>query len=255
MTNILKSGLPDNYHGFKINSGYRTALDIMEILEDPRINKQSTVERLAAYMAAISLLFVDSDVYTQDKLGLDDAINGLFWFLNCGNNDNVLNYWKRTGIAPDVDDNAFDINEYNDGAADTVVIEQDVNGKKTLKEVSRYSILSFNAPDGTVRYIKRANGEPDLVSLFEDADLIYSGFYRVFGIDLSVDNIHWFKFSVLLAELEATEGTLLANKIKLRSFDANNYKGKQYKDFVAKMLKARYESRVLGILPYIDRSD
>ena len=72
---------------------------------------------------------------------------------------------------------------------------------------------------------------------------------------MAIDDIHWFKFSILLAELEATEGTLLANKIKLRSFDANNYKGKQYKEYVAKMLKARHDSRVLGILPYIDRSD
>jgi hypothetical protein len=255
VNNILINGLPNAYKGYSLNTGFKTALSIMELLDDPRLNKNSERERLAAYIAAISILFKDQDVFAANKLGLDGAINGLMWWLNCGNDDKVVNYWKSTGIAPDIDDNAFDICDYNKPATDIITIEKH-NGEKTeFVDVTRYSVLSFEAPDGTTRYMRRANGEPDLISLYEDADLIYSGFIRVFGIDLAVEDIHWFKFSLLLAELETVEGTLLANKIKLRSFDSSDYQGKEYAKYRGKMEQAKSKNRVLGILPYIDKGE
>ena len=154
---------------------------------------------------------------------------------------------------PDVDDNAFDPVEYKNGEDEYIDIEDiDKDGKRTIKKVTRYSILSFTAPDGTTRYVKKANGDKDLVSLYEDAEFIYSGFYKIFNIDLATAKLHWFTFCYLLSELEATENTALANKIKLRSFNPADYKGKNYAEYRNKMSKAQHSNRVLGILPYVD---
>ena len=253
MNNILISGLPISYKGYSLNTGYREALSILNLLEDPRINKKSDSERLAAYIAAFSILYVDSDIFSDRKLGIVESINGLNWWLSCGHIDRVENYWRKNGIAPDIEDNAFDIKDYNAPDNDIITVEQTIGNEHKFVEMTKYSTLSFEAPDGTTRYFKRSNGEPDLISLYEDAELIYSAFLRIFNIDIMDNNIHWFKFSMLLAELEATEGTAFADKIKLRSFNPDNYKGKEYNDYRGKMLKAKHDNRVLGILPYVYR--
>ena len=254
MHNILLDGLPSAYKGYALNTDYRVALRIQEILEDPRLDKDSDIEKMAAYMVAISYLFVDKQsVVDPDKLGLADAINALFWWLSCGKTDRVENYWRRTGIAPDVDDNAFDQVDYEKGQDDMIDVEYvDIDGIKKIKRATKYSIIAFDAPDGTTRYMRRANGDRDLVSLYEDSELIYSGFYKIYHIDLATASLHWFTFCYLLSELEITEGAAINSKIHIRSFNPDDYKGDNYREYRSKMLRARQENRVLGILPYID---
>ena len=254
MFNVLTKGLPNDYKGFELDTSFRTALRIQEILDDPRYNTGSQIQRMAAFIAAISLLYKDKDVVEQDKLGINGAIKGILWWLSCGNDDRVENYWKSTGIMPDVESIEFDSDDYNSEETDMITIDYtNGDGSVVEKEVSKYAILKFKAPDGTFRYKREKRGEPELLSMYEDNQLIYSGFYVKFGIDLASDDIHWFTFCMLLAELESTDGTALYNKIKVRSFNPADYKGKGYAEYRNKMEQEKKKSRVLGILPYIDK--
>lgn len=256
MYNLLIDGAPDNYKGFKINTDFRVALRIQELLEDPILLSGSTVDRMAAYRVAISLLYTDAAKILDEELSFDVAIEGLRYWLSCGNDDPVTSYWKREGIMPDVEDITFDLEDYNKPASDLIDVEtHDANGNAKIVKKTKYSIVSFLAPDNTVRYRRIANGDPDLVSLYEDSELIFSGFYKCFGIDLTTAQLHWFKFCWLLAELECAEDTALYKKINIRSFDPSDYKDKQYADYRAKMERNKQRNKVLGILPYIDRGN
>lgn len=252
MFNILTHNLPNEYRGHEINTSFKVALRIQELLDDPRLKRDSSIERTAAYMVAVSLLYKEEDIL-KNKLSLQEAISGVFWWLSCGDTDKVERYWRKNKIVPDIDDNAFDIKDYNAVEDDYIDIETtDDTGKKTTKKVTRYSILAFDAPDNTTRYFKRANGDPDVISLYEDNSLIYSGFYKIYGIDLASEDLHWFKFCWLLSELEMTEGTAIYEKIRVRSFNPADYKGKQYDEYRSKMSRIKNDNRVLGILPYKD---
>ena len=253
MYNLFIDGAPTSYKGYEINTDYRVALQIQEILEDPRLQNGSEVEKMAAYMVAFSLLYKDETVFKDDKLGFRGALDGISWWLSCGNSDKVINYWKRTGIMPDIESNEFDINDYNNPSDDLIDVERyDTDGKLILSKATRYSIIAFDAPDGTVRYKRKSNGQQDLMSLYEDAELIYSGFYKIYNIDLCSDKLHWFKFCWLLSELETTEGTALQSKIHIRAFNPADYKGKEHAEYRSKMEKLKHDNRVLGILPYMD---
>lgn len=255
MYDFLTQPLPTKYKGLELNTSFRSALRAQEVLDDPRLVNGSQQDKLAAYYAAFLFIYKDANAALAE-LGLPGAIDGLSWWLSCGNNDSVENYWLRTRIMPDVDSNSFSLDDYNDPSDGMINIETvNPDGTRSLKQVSKYATLAFNAPDGTTRYARETRGDPALLSLYEDNRIIYSGFYKTFGIDLSSGELHWFVFSALLAELELTEGTALNSRIKTRSFDPDDYKGKAHAEYRAKMLKAKHESRVLGILPYIDREE
>lgn len=251
MFNVLLNTAPDNYKGYSINTSFKTALKVQHILEDPQYNNGSQIQRMAAFLAAFSLLYKDEDIISQDKLGFSGAIEGLFWWLSCGNDDKVENYWRNTGIMPDIESNEFDLDDYNSTASDNITIDYTLgNGTVEEREVSKTAILCFKAPDGTIRYKKEVRGEPETVSLYEDSSLIYSGFYRLYGLDLFREDIHWFTFCMLLAELESTEGTALSNKEKIRSFKPEDYKGSAYADYRKRMEQNKAKARLLGIMPY-----
>lgn len=251
MFNPLIDGAPSSYRGHELNTDFRVALQIQEILEDPRLIGGSEVEKMAAYLVAFSLLYKEKDI--ANTFGIQNALDGVTWWLSCGRDDHVINYWRRTGIMPDIDSNEFDQQDFNKPVSDMIDIEsRDENGKPIVKQVSRYSILAFDAPDGTVRYVKKSNGDPDLVSLYEDAELIISGFYKIYNIDLCSCDLHWFKFCWLLSELETTENTAINSKIKARSFDPSAYRDKNYAEYRNKMNQVKHDNRVLGILPYVD---
>ena len=210
---------------------------------------------MAAYYAAISFIYKNAQKAIE-TLTLSGAIDGLIWWLSCGNNDRVENYWRNTRITPDIDSYSFSKDDYDSPPDDYVDVEhRQPDGTVTTEHLTKFAILAFDAPDGTTRYKKESRGEPELISLYEDNMLIYSGFYKVFGIDLGTTELHWFTFSALLAELECTEGTMLNSKIKTRSFNPNDYKGKEHAEYRRRMLKAKSENRVLGILPYIDKKE
>lgn len=255
MYDFLTQPLPTKYKGLELNTSFRSALRAQEVLDDPRLVNGSQQDQLAAYYAAFSFIYKDVNAALAE-LGLPGAIDGLSWWLSCGNNDKVENYWINNRIMPDVDSNSFSLDDYNSPKDEFIDIERvKPDGTKCIEHASKYATLAFNAPDGTTRYARETRGDPALLSLYEDNRIIYSGFYKTFGIDLSSGELHWFIFSALLAELELTEGTALNNKIKTRSFDPDDYKGKAHAEYRAKMLKAKHESRVLGILPYIDREE
>lgn len=255
MFNILTQMLPTSFKGQQLNTSFRNALRAQELLEDPRLLNGSQDDQLAAYYAAISFIFTSPDDAIS-SLSLEGVLSGLSWWLSCGNNDKVESYWLRNRVAPDLDSPSFSLNDYNTPPDDYITVEhRQPDGSVTTEKLTRYAILAFDAPDGSVRYKKESRGEPDLLSLYEDNQLIYSGFYKVFGIDLGVTDLHWFTFSALLAELECSEGTLLNSKIKTRAFNPDDYKGKEHAEYRKKMLKAKSESRVLGVLPYVDKKE
>ena len=253
MFNFLTQKLPSSYKGFQLNTSFRNALRAQEVLEDPRLINGSQESQMAAYYAAISFIYTDPDAALA-SLGWSGVLSGVTWWLSCGHDDRVEEYWLKNRIAPDLDSPGFSLRDYNTPPDDYVEVEhRQPDGSVTKEKLTRYAILAFDAPDGSVRYKKESRGEPDLLSLYEDNQLIYSGFYKVFGIDLGASDLHWFTFSSLLAELECTEGTLLQGKIKTRAFNPADYKGKAHAEYRKAMLKAKNESRVLGVLPYIDK--
>lgn len=54
----------------------------------------------------------------------------------------------------------------------------------------------------------------------KDADLIYAGFMQQYGIDLQADNMHWWKFMILLENLGSN--TRLNKVMEYRTIDTNN---------------------------------
>ena len=54
----------------------------------------------------------------------------------------------------------------------------------------------------------------------KDADLIYAGFMQQYGIDLQVEDMHWWKFMILLENLGS--GTRLNRIMEYRTIDTNS---------------------------------
>ena len=54
----------------------------------------------------------------------------------------------------------------------------------------------------------------------EDADLIYAGFMQQYGIDLQEENMHWWKFMILLENLGSE--TRLQKIMEFRTLDTGN---------------------------------
>jgi hypothetical protein len=54
----------------------------------------------------------------------------------------------------------------------------------------------------------------------KDADLIYAAFMQEYGIDLNEQDMHWWKFMILLENISAD--TRLAKVIEYRTIDVNN---------------------------------
>ena len=152
---------------------------------------------------------------------------------------------------PDIDDIVFDIDDYYKPPTDLITVDTiQADGSIKQETVSKTAILSFRAPDGTIRYKKETRGDAASLSIYEDSSKIYAAFYSKYHIDLGNADLHWFKFCSLLSEIESTEGTAIYETIKIRNFNPEDYKGKGYESYRAKMLKARDNARVLGILPY-----
>lgn len=57
-----------------------------------------------------------------------------------------------------------------------------------------------------------------------DSKLLYSGFMRTYGIDLSSTRMHWFKFCALMSDLS---DTAFSTVVDYRSMDISELKGKQ----------------------------
>lgn len=265
MFNPLTDKLPDSYRGYKVNTSFRQAIKAMQIIESPLIrmmndkscelSSDEALQSLALLNEAIDCIFYDNLICSDDKLGFDGALQGVLWWLNCGLDDAVENYWVRERITPDIDDVSFSMDSFLSGTSDTVMITKQSAGDEApeLISVSRYSIFSFKAPDNTIRYKIINNAEPEKFSLYEDRFLVYSAFYKLFKVDLGTSDMHWFTFSYLLSEVMQSDNTFLGKKIEARSFDDSAMSAKEKKQqrkYVDGMNKRKNESRVLGIIPF-----
>lgn len=256
MFNPLIDHFPTEYRGFKINTSFRAALEAIEILDDPSYDKNDEQQSEAAHLAALDCIFVDKDIFSASKLGLEGAIKGLYWWISCAKTDKVERMWKKWRFAPDVDDVKFTWELWNKKDDDKIVVKEN-NGDNTFttEEVDKVCVYRFIAPDGTIRYYRKWNGTAPAYDFYEDRELIYSGFYKVFNIDLDTAELHWFKFNMLFIELLHTEGTMLNSEAVVRSFDASNYDRKTQKDYIRKREKDKSEHKLLGILPYIKKQE
>lgn len=66
-----------------------------------------------------------------------------------------------------------------------------------------------------------------------DADLIFSGFYQQYKIDLTESNMHWWKFKALLNGL--SDETQFMKVVQYRCTDLSKIKDKEQKKFYSKM--------------------
>ena len=87
--------------------------------------------------------------------------------------------------------------------------------------------------DDSVSQSKR----PPLFSFSQDADVIYASFMRLYGIDLTRQDLHWYTFCALLSSL--SEENPFAAVVKIRSFDESSVKDPSRRAKIAE-LKARF---------------
>ena len=88
----------------------------------------------------------------------------------------------------------------------------------------------------TKRFPRKITGVNDKQPFdFEkDAELIYAGFVQQYGIDLQTENMHWWKFMILLENLGSD--TRLNRVIEYRTIDtANRNLSKQEREFYRAM--------------------
>lgn len=71
--------------------------------------------------------------------------------------------------------------------------------------------------------------------LVEDFDLVWGAFKSEFGIDLTEESMHWWKFRALLASL--SEDCRFLKIVGYRSVDLGSIKDKQTREFYMKMKK------------------
>lgn len=79
--------------------------------------------------------------------------------------------------------------------------------------------------------------QPPLFSFVQDADVIYASFLRLYGIDLTCQDLHWYTFCALLSSL--SEENPFAAVVKIRSFDESTVKDPARRVKIAE-LKARF---------------
>jgi hypothetical protein len=85
-----------------------------------------------------------------------------------------------------------------------------------------YWFFSCGREKGKKRFPRKIAGINDKQPFdFEkDADLIYAGFMQQYGIDLQTEDMHWWKFMILLENLGS--GTRLNKVMEYRTIDTNN---------------------------------
>ena len=92
-------------------------------------------------------------------------------------------------------------------------------------------LLDFFAgmPKGT----SGGNGKKKVFDFTEDAEYIFTSFFREYGIDLSETSMHWYKFLALLGGL--SEESRLKKVIAWRSVNLADIKDPKQRDFCRRM--------------------
>ena len=83
MFNMLLDRLPSDYKGYLIRTDYRIGIQISLALDDPELNENDRV------MVALSLLF------GAGMPPIDVALEGLQWFIQCGDDKEIEPGGKR----------------------------------------------------------------------------------------------------------------------------------------------------------------
>ncbi|MDD4689187.1 MAG: bacteriophage Gp15 family protein [Eubacteriales bacterium] len=73
------------------------------------------------------------------------------------------------------------------------------------------------------------------ISFEADGDYIFSAFYSQYGIDLTDNSMHWYKFKALFSGL--SEDNMIVKIMHYRSVDISSIKDKNQKEFYRKMKK------------------
>ena len=148
MTNIILDRLPTEYKGYLIRTSFRIGIQISLCLQDEDYSEEERV------LIALNLLYGNG--MPQD---LDIDMEGLNWFISCGNdnkkgsvNDKQLFYWDF------------------------------------------------------------------------DNERIFSSFLATYGIDLTKEDMHWFKFIAMIGSLN--KDCAFNKAIEIRDYDMKDLSGK-----------------------------
>lgn len=158
MYNAILDRLPEDYNGWLIRTDYRIGVQIQLCMSDLELTdseKTGTVLRL---------------FYGNGIPDFQTALDGLFWFMSCGN---------------------------------------PVKGD--------------------------ADNEPEIYSFEYDSARIVSAFKRVYGRDISREQMHWFEFIPMLGDLE---GTAFSAVLDIRQTSAADIDVKKRAEF--SRLKKRF---------------
>lgn len=83
-----------------------------------------------------------------------------------------------------------------------------------------------------------SDGKPPVYSFEQDNRMIYTAFLARYGIDLSRERLHWFKFLAMLSDLGECS---LSEIMSIRATDTTKLSGEQQKAYAA--LQERYRIR------------
>lgn len=101
-----------------------------------------------------------------------------------------------------------------------------------------YSCGSYHAEDQNEKQ-KRASPKPArrVYDFEHDADLIYSAFLDQYGVDLQVEDMHWWRFRALFRALK--DDNKISKIIEYRAIDLSTVKNKEERKRLAR-LKSEY---------------
>lgn len=83
-----------------------------------------------------------------------------------------------------------------------------------------------------------SDGKPPVYSFEQDNRMIYTAFLARYGIDLTREKLHWFRFLAMLSDLG---DCTMTEVMSIRSTDTTKLSGEQQKHYAA--LKERYRIR------------
>lgn len=100
MFNVLLDPLPEDWHGYPIDSDFQTGIMISQCLEDLELNESEK------FITAYELLFPDEN----NRPPLDEAESAINWYMNEFNHDNIENSGHKEKKGPVIMD--YDIDQW-----------------------------------------------------------------------------------------------------------------------------------------------
>lgn len=106
-----------------------------------------------------------------------------------------------------------------------------------LKFINKSNNNFFGIADEDEKIDIKDNNAVSVLSYTQDAEEIYSAFFRVYHIDLLEANLHWYKFVILLSDI--CEKTNLATKMEIRNIKISDIDPKKRAEFLQVQNKIR----------------